>query len=403
MPWLETYARRLDEIPRPRERHDRGERAQLVAAIERGLVPLEPHERALTSLRVLANPGTAVVVTGQQPGFLCSPLYSLYKALQTCRLAGELSASWGTPVVPVFWNHADDHDVAEVHHAWLLNRNLDLQKVRLAGMSSGRRPISRLPLDEQRHRLGALRSLLAQAYEEHPHTAQALELLFPRQDETLARTLTRAFSALLGEHGLVVVEPDWIRAPLSRALAELVGRSPLQALVLGSSALDAPAIDPSNAVLVYRVDEGGRHGLRAGGDGFRYGDESGSRSPTELAAEIVERHEDWSPGALLRPIVQDAVFPTCAYVGGFGELAYHAQLGVARDLADVPRTPFVPRISCTLVEREVSAALDKLGVGLRDVLAAGGVEGQRDEGEASPAVLGELREVAESAAQALGI
>ena len=74
---------------------------------------------------------------------MTAPLYSFYKALQACRVAGELSRAWGVPVVPIFWNHADDHDVAEVHHAYLLNRNYELQKLVLSGMSSGRQPISR--------------------------------------------------------------------------------------------------------------------------------------------------------------------------------------------------------------------------------------------------------------------
>lgn len=390
--------RRPAELARPADRHDRGTRASLADAIRAGVAALNVPDRVRTSLNVLANPGSFCVVTGQQPGFLCAPLYSLYKALQACRLADELAGSWGTPIVPVFWNHADDHDVAEVHHAYQLNRNLDLQKVGLAGVSSGRLPISRIPLDEDRHRLGPTRALLAQLFEEHPATRDALELFFPRAGETLARTFSRALSELLGHHGLVVVEPDWIRGALSRALADVIAADPVPRLARGGGT--EPAIDPATAAIVYRIDDEGRRPLRAGGEGFRFDGEAGSRSPAELAAEIVAEPDAWSPAALLRPLVQDAVFPVCAYVGGWGELGYHAQLAALRDACGVPRTAFVPRVSATLVDPEVRVALSRTGASLREVLAArGAFDVVADED--APRVIADLRADVEAAARQL--
>jgi len=392
--------RKLGDLERPADRHAPGARKLLAQDLRKGLQSVELHDRARTSLEVLGNAGTFCVVTGQQPGFLCSPLYSLYKALQACRLAHELSGSWGTPVVPLFWNHADDHDVAEVHHAYLLTRNFDVQKVVLAGLSSGRQPLSRIVLDEEVQALGATRELLAQMQGGQPELEETLELFMPRAGETLPRAFTRAFSALLGEHGLVVMEPDWIRPALSRALADVVGADPLSALCEGSG--DEPAIDPETAALVYHLDQDGRQALRAGGEGFQYDGEAGSRSPAELAAEIVQDPDEWSPGALLRPLVQDAALPVCAYVGGYGELGYHAQLGPLRDALALPRTPFVPRISITLVEPELRALLTREEVSLRAALEAGGeLTVEDDSGDEQPAVIASLRALAEDSAQAL--
>ncbi len=391
-------ARSLTELERPQERHEPGRRALLVQDLERGLADFALPARVETSLSVLANPGTFCVLTGQQPGFLGGALLTLYKAVQACRLATGLARAWGVPVVPVFWNHADDHDVAEVQHAYLLNRNLDLQRAGLAGLSSGRQPIGRILLEEQRNRLGATRAMVVQAFEEFAGAETAVDLLFPRPGESLARALSRALTALLGEHGLVVVEPDWIRSSLSRALADVVAVDPVARLLEGSG--ESPAIDPTEAALVYRVDPDGRRPLRAGGDGFRYDGEAGSRTPAELAAEIVQEVERWSAGALLRPLVQDAVFPACAYVGGWGELAYHAQLGPLRDACSLPRTPFVPRVSATLVEEEVRLALTKTGASLRDVLDTRGAFDVEAPGD-TPAVIDELRASAERAEREL--
>lgn len=404
-------ATKLTDIPRPAERLGSGERANLAAHMRRGLdgalgdaLP----SRVDTSLRALEREGTFAVVTGQQPGFLASPLYSLYKALQACRIATDLARSWGVPVVPVFWNHADDHDVAEVHHAWQLNRNNDLQKVALPGLGSGRTPIGELALTDEAHRLPALRAQLRQIVEEHAHADAALDLFLPRDGESLARALTRAFTALFGEHGLVVVEPAWIRPLLSSELGRIVALGAVAPLEAGEAALAArglpvaiPALDAGGAALVFRHDpERGRLALRAGGEGYRYDGEPGSRTPAELAAEIVQEPEAWSAGALLRPVVQDAVLPTCAYVGGAGELAYHAQLGPLRDAVDVPRLPFAPRISCTLVDDETRFALERceleVGAGLR-ARGAYAAAGDSD-GESGPPVIADLRASAAEAA-----
>jgi bacillithiol biosynthesis cysteine-adding enzyme BshC len=396
-------ANEREPVPMPEDRFDVEERADLAERLEARLAPLEPPVAVLDSVRALRAPGAFAVVTGQQPGFLASPLYCLYKALRAVRLARSLAQAWECPVVPLFWNHADDHDVAEVHHAHLVNEHLDLQKVGLAGMSSGRRPLSRIPLSEEAQGLSALRELLLQMLARGEHAERAVELLLPRDGDTLPSAFTRAMTGMLGHLGLVLVEPDWIRQDLSRALASIVTQDVAAHLAEGTERVRAsglePTIDPESAALVYRVDDQGRHALRAGGDGFRYDGEPGSRTGAELAAEIVDAPESWSAGALLRPIAQDLALPVCAYVGGWAELGYQAQLPPLREACGAPTTPLVPRFSCTLLEPEVVTSLGKLEVDAAAVLAAG-EDFEADHGQ-EPEVLAKLDRAAEEAAEKL--
>jgi len=402
--------RTLAELEAPAERFEPDDREEIATALESHLALQAPHVAVLDQIRALRQPGSLCVVTGQQPGFLAAPLYNVWKALHAIRLARELTQQLGRPVVPIFWNHADDHDVAEVHHAHLLNVNLDIQKVGLAGMSSGRLPLSRVIFEEDKHRLGAVRAAIEELVHGQPYASEALDMCMPRAGESFASAFTRTLTTLLGPLGLVVLEPDWLRPRFSRVLAGLVLSDPLDELQRGTEALNTAgfptAIDPHNAALVFHHEDKGRRALRCQRDAngkaeWRYDGEDGSRTSSELAAEIVQAPLDWSAGALLRPLVQDLALPCIAYIGGHGELAYHAQLGAVRAALDLPRTHFVPRLSCTVVDPQTRLALHKLGVSTAEILAAKGAWGVPEDITETPEVFARLRAVALEAERAL--
>lgn len=389
----------LASVPDPGRRLEGHEHQDLALVLEAALSSFEPHVRVLDSVRALAEPESLLVLAGQQPAFLGGPLYDVAKALHAIRLARALSIAWDRPVVPGFWNHADDHDLAEVHHLWIQTPSLELRKVGLPGASSGRIPLSRLRYDEERHGLGALRELLRHDLFVTPEHEAALEAFLPRDGESFSNAFTRLLLDLFGRHGLIVIEPDWIRPALSHHLADLVVRDVRAELDRAGERLAAhghPApIDPAQAALVFRIVDGERQALRSVEDGFRFDGEPGSRTPAELAAEIVQAPGEFAPGGLLRPIVQDLALPVAAYVGGWGELAYHAQLPELRRRAGAPLTPFVPRLSLTLVDPETDAALAKLGATVGDVLRARGSYGaELDVAEEAPPITRKLRAVA---------
>ena len=68
--------------------------------------------RQAADLAALAAGRAQVVVTGQQPGFLGGPLYTLHKIATAVALARQLTAA-GRPTVPVFWCGDDDDDLRE--------------------------------------------------------------------------------------------------------------------------------------------------------------------------------------------------------------------------------------------------------------------------------------------------
>jgi len=390
----------LDHIPRLDQSFDGDARLELQQLLEAKLAAFEPHVAVRDNLAQLTHPEAALVIAGQQPAFLGGPLYNIYKVISAIRLAQELSERWGVPVLPAFWNHADDHDIAEVHHLWVQTQSMELRKVGLAGESSGRAPLSSIQFDLEKHRLGATEEILSQGIPNYEHRDAAIELFMPRAGESFSNAFTRVMLELFGEHGLIVLEPDWIRAPLSRALAEVVSSDVAGGLRRGAAELQAAgskvAIKAEEAALVFHTIDGERNALRLAEDGFRYDAEAGSRTNSELAAEIIQSPKDYSAGALLRPIVQDKALPSVAYVGGWGELAYHAQLPSLRAQAGVRTTAFVPRLSATILEPAMLRSLDKLGLTAAQALALRGEVSVEESSQEESPIAAELNQIAQA-------
>src|SRR5207244_735988 len=63
-----------------------------------------------------------------------------------------------------------------------------------------------------------------------------------------------------------------------------------------------------------------------------------------------ERPDGFSPNVLLRPIVQDTLFPTICYVAGPNELAYLGQLRGVYEHFGVPMPLFYPRATATILD-----------------------------------------------------
>jgi len=112
------------------------------------------------ALSKLAQPETVAVVTGQQVGFLSGPAYTIFKALTAVKLATHLTEQ-GIPAVPIFWLATEDHDLAEVDHAWVFDREAMPAKISIANTVVNGGPVgdvvlNEIPLADLRAALGDL-------------------------------------------------------------------------------------------------------------------------------------------------------------------------------------------------------------------------------------------------------
>jgi uncharacterized protein YllA (UPF0747 family) len=100
----------------------------------------------------------------------------------------------------------------------------------------------------------------------------------------------------------------------------------------------------------------------------------------ELAHIAENEPERLSPGVMLRPVVQDYLFPTICYFGGGAEIAYFAQNSEVYRILERPVTPILHRQSFTVIDARAARTLDKYDLKFADLfkgfepLASGIVE-----------------------------
>lgn len=345
-----AYAEAARQIVYPDER-----RAALVQALRSRNADSE-------SLRKLAQPGTVAVITGQQVGLFSGPAYTIYKALTAVRLAERLS-SQGIPAVPVFWIATEDHDLAEVNHGFVFGA--DQQPVRLSTDGTGESqqpvgtvPLGHPPLDELRRILDTL-----------PYGAEVAELAAESYNPqaTFGKAFEDILKKLLSRWGVLYVDPldPALRPIAAPLLREAVLKAPQlkQRVLARNKELEADGyhaqVHVEQQTSFFFVLDGARRMTLRRQDG-EYVSKDRRYTPEELAANA----EHVSPNALLRPVIQDYLLPTIAYVGGPAELAYFAQSQVIYDEL-LGRMPVVlARSSFTLLDQRAQKLMARYGLGL---------------------------------------
>ena len=331
-------------------------RAALVAA-------LREHNPDSESLRRLAQPGTVAVVTGQQVGLFCGPAYTIHKALTAVKLAESLTAS-GVPAVPIFWLATQDHDFAEVNHTWVFDPEHHPLKLEM------RRPASAQPVGDVTLVAPPLRELRAhlRGFPYGEDVADLVEQSY-RAGSTMGKSFGELLRALLSQFDILQVDPllpafRELAAPCLRAAVEaapeLTDRLLERNKELAAAGYHAQVHVEPQTSLVFLLENGKRLALRRHEREYVL---NGRRFSSE---ELMDRADSLSPNALLRPVVQDFLLPTAAYVGGPAEIAYLAQSEVLyRSLLGRMPAQF-PRNGFTLLDERSHKLMVRYDLGLTD-------------------------------------
>ncbi len=364
--WREAV-RRAQAYPR-----DRSRVAELIRS-QQDARHASPEAKAAAAR--LADPASVAVVTGQQAGAFGGPMYTLLKAISALQLARRTEQKQGVPAVAVFWVEVEDHDWAEIQSCTVLDAEFQPRTVTLADLEgAGERPVAQLTLDA-----GVEQTIeeLAQVLQPTEHTASVLADL--RAAWKPGTGMGRAFAVwlerVLGPLGLVVFESaDPAAKPLAAGIFAKELAQPGQTAAFASRAGEALAARGHTPQVVTQADnvslfsiEHGRKAIKRSGDQLVIGDETFTSAA--LADAATKTPEHFSPNVLLRPIVQDTLFPTICYVAGPSELAYLGQLREAYEHFGVPMPLVYPRSTATILDSGATRFLSKYNVTFEDLHA----------------------------------
>jgi bacillithiol biosynthesis cysteine-adding enzyme BshC len=333
------------------------------------------------SLERLRDPAVLVVTTGQQPGLLTGPLYTIHKALSAVAVARLTERRWNRPVVPVFWAAGGDHDFAEGSHASWPSADGSTVTVTLRERppEAPLTPLYREPVGPE---IGPILDRLAADLPASPHRDQVLDLFrrWYQPEATLASSCAHVLAEILAPFGVLVFDATHSavkRAQMPGLLQGLAKADLLErALVERHAALTAAGRDPGvtvgdGATLVMYEGQMGRDRLAARSPGFMT-----RRSREQLSLAEIERlaGQDpgrFSPNVLLRPAIESLLLPTVGYVAGPGELRYLALAETIYPLLDIFHQRPLPRWSGVLVDARTDRVLDKFGATLDELLEPG--------------------------------
>ncbi len=312
--------------------------------------------------------GAVACISGQQVGVLGGPLYSVLKAASALQMAEELTAQ-GVAAIPVFWLATEDHDLEEIASV-TIPEGCELEKLTATEQSSSAAPVGPLPLEAQ------IEGLVERA---------TAVLGAGMGERCAARELSRGRELWLGICAAVYAahgrDRDWCwsirwrtsctRLPsrCSRAAAERAEELDEALLERGKALRKAGyheqvRVTPESTLL-FSLEGNRRTVLHRAGDGFMLGAQRVARR--EVLERIAAHPEQFSANVLLRPVVQDYLFPTAVYFGGPAELAYFAQAGVVYEKLLGRTTPVMPRLSATIISPAMSDLLARYRLSFRDL------------------------------------
>lgn len=327
----------------------------------------------------LADPGVRVVVSGQQPGLLGGPLYTLAKILAAARWAAALEAA-GEPAIAVFWVATEDHDWAEVSGTVVLGSD-GPHAFDLGPDPEPLTPVGMRTLGPEVDRVlrGLGEAVPGERYAEWLRTLAR----WYRPDARFGEAFCRLMVHLLGPRcpllldamlpALKAAERPWLRRLVERRgrlEAELARRdAAVEARGYPLQVSPQPGMSP---LFLFRHGERRRIEWR-GDDAFALrGREDGGGTTAELLEVIAENPGVVSPGVLARPAIQDAVLGTTIQVVGPGELSYMAQAAVTHAVLEVEPTFVALRPQTLVLETKQRERLEELELPLATLLGGRG-------------------------------
>ena len=336
--------------------------------------------RTMENISLLERPTTFAVVTGQQVGLFGGPLYTLFKAITAIKFAEKLKGKFPAyDFVPVFWMEGEDHDFAEMNNVAVYDTEGKpgaVQYLHGAEMPEHNLgPIGELQFNSSLDQTYAQLESLFQQSEFTPNVLNEIKSAYGT-GKTFNQCFASWMNMLFADYGLVFLSPN--NKELKRILSPLFEKEirefprTTQIVIAQSAELEEryhAQVKPKSLNL-FMFHKGGRYLIqpREGEKDFSLKGTRHFIQPEELLQIAREQPELLSANVILRPVAQDMLLPTIAYIAGPSEVAYHAQLKPVYEYFGVTQPIVYPRASASFVEERLLRTMEKYGLDIVDFL-----------------------------------
>jgi bacillithiol synthase len=373
--------KRLDELG---NRHF--PREAVADHIEKFMERFPSSEAVNNSLAKLKQLNSVVVIGGQQAGILTGPLYSIHKIISIIKLAEEKERKLGVPVIPVFWIAGEDHDFHEVNHVFMpVEQRVD--KWSYPEKIKQKKMVSDIILNKE-----VCRNWVNNVIENFGETSHTKQLInFAEESLLKSSTFVDFFATIVMElfkdYGLLIVDSGdhdfrlLQKENFSEQIEhhrEITNYLLEQQSVISKSGFPITIESNENAanLFYYNPKSFERILLEFDSETNTFVGKSGVVSFTkeELIDIAYQNPAKLSNNVVTRPLMQELLFPTLAFIAGPGEISYWAELKLVFEHFKIKMPPIVPRLNITLLERAIESDIHELKLELFAVLSRGSVE-----------------------------
>jgi bacillithiol biosynthesis cysteine-adding enzyme BshC len=324
------------------------QRDLLIKILDQNYQNLTPPSEVLNNIEILKKEGLAIV-TAHQPNLLLGPFYTISKAISTIALCQKLNKSnIGFHYTPVFVIGSEDHDKDEILNVTLFGKKYTFDTEYQGPLGS-----------MQSVHLKELLDLFLKDLGDHLNIEELKENVIKAFEKTtLAETTQYLLTSIFGKYGLVVLdlnlpciknavypifqkelESNWVQSVTKKKVEWLSANYYVQA--------------PPQDCNLFDISDGNRFKIR--------------RDSMDDISIYDKNPERLSPNVMLRPIMQQFVLPSVAYIGGAAEVAYWLQLKDLFKVAEIPFPVILLRDIFNVIDKKSLEKWKKMGLNELDL------------------------------------
>jgi bacillithiol biosynthesis cysteine-adding enzyme BshC len=315
-------------------------------------------------IELLGNENTFTVTTGHQLCLFTGPLFFIYKIVHAIKLSEELKRNFPSDnFVPVYWMASEDHDFAEVNHAFIFGKKVEWKNV-----SAG--AVGRMSLDSFLPVLEEVKTILGDSDTAKENYA-VIEKCY--KEKNLAEATRKLVNHLFSDYGLIVLNADdhQLKSLFKETMKkELIGSFVQPAVEEQSAFLEAKGlkiqVKPREINLFY-LAANFRERICKEDTVYFTADKSKTWTEKEILNELNLHPENFSPNVLMRAMYQETILPNITYIGGGGEISYWLQMKKMFETAGVFFPVLTVRNSYFLIHANQSEKWKSLGFEYMDL------------------------------------